>query len=189
MASERDCGDRVCSLDYRYVANCVIYVDKTPLVPCDFPCSFQNCESELHHYMACPIWSCATKTTPSPSDMSTLSPLPTHPSLCSSEVCVPSIVFNVLFGLMILAAAAVVFFRRRRALARADDDGIENLLFDDNRRDPIIRRAERMPLLSDRDSNRRPSIPNFLAQPSNSLLIQTGTNLPQTNSIMQETTF
>jgi hypothetical protein len=93
---------------------------------------------------------------------------------------------------MILAAIGLFLIRRKRALSRSD--GIENPMFDD-RRGPIIRRSERMPLLSranlesnqgpsraDRESNQGPSIPNFLALPSNSLL-------SQVNRLEQETSF
>lgn len=189
MAADRDCGDRVCSLDYRYVANCVTYVAKDPKLPCDFPCSFENCETELHHFVACPVWSCTSKTTVSPSDMSTLSPLPTHTN-CSSDVCVPSIVFNVLFGIVILVGLGLFLIRRKRALARSA--GIENPLFDEDRRTaPIIRRSERMPLLGgsnhgrsnpEQGSNRGPSIPNFLTNPVGSIL-------PPRNPAVQETAF
>lgn len=185
MASDRDCGDRQCSLDYRFVQNCVIYISENSDQRCNYPCSTDNCVTELHHFIMCPTWSCTAKTTtttstPAP-DMSTLSPLPTHPSNCSNEVCVPSLVFNVLFGIMILAAIGLFLIRRRRALAQAYDFGIENPFFTD-RQGPIIRHSERLPLLSARrDSNPGPrssspsvrppnTIPNFFGQPSGSIL-------------------
>lgn len=168
MSAEKDCGDRACTLEYRFASNCVIYVDEKE-EPCDYPCSLTNCVSEIHHYIICPIWSCSTKTTttPAPSDMSTLKPLPTHGSTCSNDVCVPSLVFNALFGIMILSAIALFFVRRRRALTQrqADYDGIENPLFADRNRRPIIRRSERLPLLPPRrPSTSGPSLPNFYEQ-------------------------
>lgn len=155
MAAEKNCGDRSCSMDYRFVSNCVTYIDSAEGLTCDYPCSFKNCVSELHHFVMCPVWSCTEKTTtttPSPTDFPTLSPMPTHPSLCSSEVCLPSVIFNALFAITFIGLAFFVWIRRKRSNSLA----IANPLFDDaefgfGSERPIIRNAaERLPLLTPR---------------------------------------
>ena len=202
MAAERDCGGQTCTMDYRFVSNCVEYVDKDGI--CDYPCSFDHCASELHHLIMCPVWSCAQKTTTTsaPSDISTLSPLPTKPSLCSSEICVPSVVFNVLFAVTFLGLASFIWIRRKRS----QSNGIENPFFDDaeygRSTRPIIRNSERLPLLTNsprpqavrRASNPAPdgatpsgsaSLPNFYQQVAEAFLPHPS----RSPSSWQETTF
>ena len=180
MVTEMDCGDRFCDVEYHLKPTCVIYVDVSPDKPCQYPCSTTNCATELHNFMLCPTWSCTSKTTTTPNPpgppLTTLSPLPTASS-CSASVCVPSLVFNGIFGIMILAAVALFMLYRRRNQQRlsAFFHSSTNPLFDaeagvdffQNQR-PIIRQpstsraSEREPIMrypsSSRISEREPLI-------------------------------
>ena len=161
----------MCSMEYRFVQDCVIYVDSAVDKLCDYPCSFINCQSELHHFTMCPTWFCTPKTTTTPTpDISTLSPLPpplpTHPS----SSLVTSIAFNALFGLILLTPGAMYLVRRRRARALANFYGQVNPLFVESQ-GPIIRNSERIPLLnretetsSTPHENLPQNLPNFYEQ-------------------------
>ena len=149
-------------MEYRFSQNCVLYIDVSEEKTCQYPCSFLNCQSEVHRLVLCPVWTCTSKTTtqaPYP-DISTLSPLPPMPTAgWSSSVCIPSFVFNGIFGIMFLALIMLLFFRRRRYQALANLTnfyGEVNPLFVESQ-GPIIRNVERIPLLSRRASNQSTS--------------------------------
>ena len=115
IVSEMDCGDRVCEVEYHLLPNCILYTDLSEDKHCQFPCSTANCATELHNFMMCPIWSCSSKATTTPNPpLSTLSPWPTSSSNCSSTICVPSLVVNGLFGIIILGFVALFIIYRRR---------------------------------------------------------------------------
>ena len=98
MPSSVDCGDKLCRMEYLFSQTCILYVDLNEEKTCQYPCTFVNCKSEIHHLVLCPIWSCDSKTTPAP-EISTLSPLPPLPTASScSPTCVTSLVFNGIFS-------------------------------------------------------------------------------------------
>ena len=201
LISEMDCGDRVCEVEYHLLPNCLLYTDISEDKHCAFPCSTSNCATELHHFMLCPVWSCTSKSTTTPSTpLSTLTPWPKSSSYCSASVCVPSLVFNGLFGIMIVAAVALfLIYRRRNQRLMAFYHSSTNPLFEaeagfdyfQNQR-PIIRNStsrssrtsERDPLISQRRaSNPRPEVESQPPLPLPAIL-----SLSQTSSI-QETQF
>ena len=159
-----DCGDRVCEMEYRLLPNCILYTDISEEKHCQYPCSTTNCATQIHNFIMCPTWTCMSKTTTTPSPpLSTLTPWPTSSSNCSSTICVPSLVFNGLFGIIILLGIAVfVYFYRRsnQQSLSAFYHSSTNPLFDaeagidyfENQRRPIIRNpslriSERAPLI------------------------------------------
>ena len=159
-----DCGDRVCQVEYHLLPNCILYTDISEDKHCAYPCSTSNCVTELHHFMLCPTWMCTSKSTTTVSPpLSTLTPWPTSSSNCSGSICVPSLVFNGLFGIMILAAIALfVAYRRRNERLMAFFHSSTNPMFDaeagfdyfQNQR-PIIRNSTAR---SSRSSERDPLI-------------------------------
>ena len=161
MVTEMDCGDRLCDVDYRLLPTCILYVDMNEEKHCQYPCSTTNCATELHNFMLCPTWTCTSKTTTTPSTpLSTLSPWPTSSTNCSGSVCVPSLVFNGLFGILLLGLAALLWTcwkRNQRLSAFYNYHSSTNPLFEaeagfdyfENQR-PIIRArriSERDPLI------------------------------------------
>lgn len=192
MASGIDCGDKTCDVEYRLLPNCVIYVDNDEQNACQYPCSFLNCKTELHAFTVCPIWSCSEKSTTTPSPpLPTLVPFPTSSSNGSLTT---SIVFNVLFGMIILALVGLYLLRRRQNQRLTAYISATNPLFESgfdlfsNQR-PIIRNSER-DLLIPRSPPRRNSnpptqvpsqIPNFYAGPEAAVL--------PVSSNVQETSF
>lgn len=182
MASNINCDDRTCEVEYRLLPNCVIYVDNDQDTTCQYPCSFLNCKTEMHPYTVCPIWTCSEKTTTTPSPpLSTLVPFPSS----SSSGLITSIILNVLFGIALLALVGLYLLHRRRnqrltafmhsATNPSFESGFE--LFTNER--PIIRNQEREPLIPRtpprRNSNPRPQIhtaalPNFYAGPEAAVL-------------------
>lgn len=185
MASTIDCGDRICTMDYRFTQNCVLYVDISEEKTCQYPCSFLNCQSEVHRLVLCPVWACTSKTTTPAPDISTLSPLPPLPTVgWSSSVCIPSLVFNGIFGTIFLALLMLLFLRRRRYQALANLTnfyGEVNPLFVESQ-GPIIRNVERIPLLARRASNQSNQPQGPLLNPSLNLnqsqARETAVNLP-----------
>lgn len=176
MASTVDCGDKTCNMDYQFSQTCILYVDLNEEQVCQYPCSFVNCKSEIHHLVLCPIWSCDSKTTPTP-DISTLSPLPPLPtaSYCS-PTCVTSLIFNGIFGLIFLALGMLIFFRYRRSRALSNFYSQVNPLFVESQ-GPIIRNAERIPLLSRESSNSGPAL-----NQSNDLPLNPNLNQPSSEA-------
>ena len=159
-----DCGDRLCEVEYRLLPNCILYTDISEDKHCAYPCSTTNCVTELHHFMLCPTWICTPKSTTTASPpLSTLTPWPTSSSNCSGSICVPSLVFNGLFGIIILAGIALFLaYRRRNERLVAFYHSSTNPLFDaeagfdyfQNQR-PIIRNSTAR---SSRSSERDPLI-------------------------------
>lgn len=160
-----DCGDKTCDVEYHLVANCLLYTDISEGRRCEYPCSTNNCRTEIHQFMLCPTWSCTSKTTtttPSPTlspTLPTLSPWPTSSSNCSSTICVPSLVFNGLFGVILLALVALyVLYRRRNRRLTTFFNSQTNPLFEaeagfdyfQNQR-PIIRNQPRRTSSSERE--------------------------------------
>ena len=173
-------------MEYRFTQNCVLYVDISEEKTCQYPCSFLNCQSEVHRLVLCPVWTCSSKTTTQAPDISTLSPLPPLPTVgWSSSVCIPSLVFNGIFGVIFLALLMLIFFRRRRYQALANLTnfyGEVNPLFVESQ-GPIIRNVERIPLLARRASNQSNQPQQQLLNPSLNLnqppqSRQTTANLP-----------
>ena len=57
-----DCGQKECFLENILVRNCRYYLH-TNNTDCDIPCKLDGCQTELHHYIICPIWNCHAKHT------------------------------------------------------------------------------------------------------------------------------
>ena len=190
MASGIDCLDRTCEVEYRLLPQCVLYVNNDQ-GSCQYPCSFLNCKTESHQYIVCPIWSCSEKTTTSPTPpLPTLVPFPTS----SSSGLTTSIVFNVLFGIIILALVGLYLLRRRQNQRLTAYISATNPLFESgydlfNNQGPIIRNAERAPLIPRspprRNSNPAPQaacqLPNFYAGPEAAVLpVPVSSNVQET---------
>lgn len=67
-----NCGDKECSLEHVMLQNCEVYLH-TNNTNCNIPCELVGCETELHHFMNCPIWICHSITTPSTTTITTTS--------------------------------------------------------------------------------------------------------------------
>ena len=204
-----DCGNRTCEVEYRLLQNCVIYTDISPDQHCEYPCSTSNCATELHHFMLCPTWFCTSKSTTTPSTttpnppLSTLVPWPTSSSTCSGSVCVPSLVINGLFGIIILGfIALLIIYRRRNQRLSAFYNSSTNPMFEVEagfdyfqNQGPIIRNStarssgisERAPLISRRASNPR-SADDRSSQPPTESQPTSAAILPL-NPAMEETRF
>lgn len=170
---DRDCGDRECSVEYRLMANCDIFVAQNETFDCDYPCSFDNCVKEQHTWINCPIWFCQAKTTTSTTSSttststtmsSTATPTPlisstTHgpqstPSPagpdCSGALCYTSLTFNIIVFLVCVALLFVFLRRkiRRRQLPLDSEAGLVNPLFSyqsgNLNQPPIIRYSQRL---------------------------------------------
>ena len=168
VSEEKECGDRLCTMELRFAITCTIYVDVSDLVKCDYPCSFKGCTPEFHHSIECPYWTCSERTTTTPSSTTPTTPTPSGNHDCSSPLCQASVGLNavVLFiGLVVLSVFLKKKFRSRPTETRS----LENPLFDESdlflnqeSRTPIIRsrsepRTERIPLLE--QDHRAASIP------------------------------
>ena len=136
-----DCGDKQCFLEYRVIPDCEIALE-TNNTQCTIPCLMTGCETELHHFIACPIWSCepfttSTKSTTSTtfsttttntkttSSTTTQRPKPNpYPPNNMSALIYTSIVINIVF-FAILSAFIVVKLRSRISsfLARRREPG------------------------------------------------------------------
>ena len=167
---DKDCGDKICVQEIHFEAVCVVYVDESDSVTCDFPCSKAHCSEEIHYSTDCPTWLCfdKTTTTPSPSPSPpTPSPTPAHGNECfKNSVCITSITVN---GLILLVALILVsvFLKKRffSTTVPSTNIGMVNPLFDDFvNYNPIIRASsERLPLLPLRSTESQRSTP-FLNQ-------------------------
>lgn len=171
----RDCGNRTCEVEFRLLPICQIFIDAATDRFCDYPCSLENCMIENHYWINCPVWTCEAKstTTESPPFPTTLPP--PQPALggCSGPSCYTSLAFNGFF-MMLFAVILFVFLNRKlwRQIynsyrnpndSNTSNSGLSNPLFDDGHdyflnQGPIIRNAERLPLLP--LHNVPPSTPN-----------------------------
>lgn len=127
-----DCIDKECSLSHIILANCIVYLH-TNNSNCNIPCKLDGCEIEIHHYINCPIWSCAlyttttsttstttttttdttsmttdtTMTTPSTTESTTTFPEPTPSPVCPTYK-VESIFLYISIFLNILLMIAII---------------------------------------------------------------------------------
>ena len=178
-SKQRDCGHSLCYEEIRFEANCVMHVDKSDSEPCDYPCTLRNCATELHYFSECPIWTCSEKTTTqapdpnstTPQPSTTEPPKPTDAPVCASFVCISSVTFNCLIGLVGIVVVSICL-RKRRA-NRSPPNTFNNQLYDAFEgfdtfvnQDPIVRfssrrnASEQVPLLARTDpelSNERQS--------------------------------
>ena len=60
--SSVDCGDKECSINHRFMDRCKIFLH-TNVTDCKIPCVLDGCQSEVHHFMNCPVWECHDYTT------------------------------------------------------------------------------------------------------------------------------
>lgn len=148
---EKDCGDRICSVETHFLPTCTIYVSDSDSRICDFPCSKTNCLAETHHWVQCPVWNCVEKTTTTSSPPTSTTTEPDGPShgQCSSPVCISSVTFNVLIFLVAVVSISVYKVWKRKRTSESQQTAMENPLFDSFQgSNPIIRsRSETLPLL------------------------------------------
>ena len=114
-----DCGDKQCYLEYRVLPDCYLILE-TNNTNCRIPCIMDGCDTELHHFIPCPVWNCepittstttrSTTTTSSTTTMSTTTerPTPIEPTHMSPWI-YSSIVLNVFFFAIICAYLVVKF--------------------------------------------------------------------------------
>jgi hypothetical protein len=113
-----DCGNKICFLEYQVMPDCVLILE-TNNTNCKIPCVVNGCETELHHYIQCPVWNCQLVTTTTTSSTTTTPrpnpPNPNKPSNMSALI-YTSIVFNIFLFAMVFAYFIVKF--RQRITAR-----------------------------------------------------------------------
>jgi len=148
-----DCGDKTCTATDQLLSTCIIYVDESSTKKCTYPCSLDNCVPETHHFIICTVWTCFDKTTTVPA--STLTPAHKTDAICSSSFCIASVTVNVLIILVLSLIVATIFLKKKYALRTQTSNShtVENALFNSDFDSsapptPIIRSAERFPLLS-----------------------------------------
>ena len=136
-----DCGSKICFLSHVMLENCFVFVHNNH-TDCEIPCKLENCDKELHHFIACPVWKChdiqttttrptttttfttstkstmTTATTPSLPTPITLSPLPPldHPGYLYGSFALNILLFLILSGLLIAKCKKCIIrrFRNRR---------------------------------------------------------------------------
>ena len=138
----------MCIASLHLQPTCILYVDESVDKICNFPCSEDNCVTETHHFILCPAWSCYDKS--STTMFPTVSPA-NKTSPCSTPLCISSVTVNVLIVLVTFVLALIFLKRRRENRNRQARDLIP--LFESgfepfSNENPIIRSAERLPLLS-----------------------------------------
>lgn len=111
-----DCGDKECYLEYRVIPDCNVILE-TNNSNCKIPCLLDGCDTELHHFIACPLWNCvpnvptttvATSTVTSTSTTPIPTPQPNPPnSNKMSALIYTSIVLNILFFAIVCAYIVV----------------------------------------------------------------------------------
>lgn len=106
-----DCGDKQCYVEYRVLSNCYLILE-TNNTDCQIPCTMNGCDTELHHFIPCPIWSCNpfTTTTSSTTTTSTTErpqPRPVEPTM--NPLIYTSIVLNIFFFGIVFAFLIVKF--------------------------------------------------------------------------------
>lgn len=70
---EVDCGDKKCYLEFQILQDCNLILE-TNATNCKIPCLMVDCDTELHHFISCPVWNCEptiSTTTASTSTMTT----------------------------------------------------------------------------------------------------------------------
>ena len=169
-SAEKDCGTKICVEELHFQDVCILYVDESDSVVCNFPCSTANCTEEIHYSTECPTWICFDKTTtstPAPTTSSPPSPptpTPSHGSDClKNALCVTSVTVNGLIFL-VFGITVSVFLKKRFFSVRSNTStgtGMANPFFDDFVNDnPIIRASsERLPLLPLRSTESQRSMP------------------------------
>lgn len=107
-----DCGDKQCYVEYRVLPDCYIILE-TNRTNCIIPCIMDGCDTELHHFIPCPIWNCepfttttSSTTTSSTSTTETPRPTPIKPSQMSPLI-YTSVVLNIVFGAILIAYLVV----------------------------------------------------------------------------------
>lgn len=108
-----DCGTKMCYLEYRVQPDCYLILE-TNNTNCKIPCLMEGCDTELHHFISCPVWNCelistTTRSTTSTSGTSSPRPKPNKPSDMSALM-YTSIVINIFF-FAILCAFIIGKFR------------------------------------------------------------------------------
>lgn len=134
MATTKDCGDRLCTLTFQILTNCIVYI-KPPNSTCEIPCNLNGCHTDVYHDVSCPVWSCADKPTSTSTTSPTTTanpPFPDQDPGCTSKSCIIAVTFSILFGLAMIFWF-FAFLRYRQILSRN-----QNNLFDEERT-PIIR--------------------------------------------------
>jgi hypothetical protein len=109
-----DCGDKECVLEYRVMPDCYLFLE-TNNTNCQIPCKLEGCETELHHFISCPVWLCEPTTTSTPkttssttsSTSTTQKPRPIDPSKHMSPLIYVSIVLNILLVGLVMAFVVV----------------------------------------------------------------------------------
>ena len=172
-SAEKDCGTKICVEEVHFEAVCVVYVDESDEVTCNFPCSKANCTEEIHYSTDCPTWICFDKTTTTPATTTSSPPIPPtpypdHGSGCfTNALCVTSVTVNGLIFL-VFGITVSVFLKKRFFSVRSNTSagtGMANPFFDDFVNDnPIIRASsERLPLLPLRSTESQRPVP-FVTQ-------------------------
>jgi hypothetical protein len=112
-----DCGTKMCYLEYRVLADCNLILE-TNNTNCKIPCLIEGCDTELHHFILCPVWNCelittttssttTSFTTTTSSTSTTFRPRPDpNPSQMSAFI-YTSIVFNIFFFALVCAYVVV----------------------------------------------------------------------------------
>lgn len=104
LATEKDCGDRLCFLTFKVVENCVIYTKSEVHPLCNVPCDTRDCAVEIVHNVMCPTWFCTQKpTTPLPP-----TPAPS-PSVCSTPACIAAASTSGLFAILALVFLLLIW--------------------------------------------------------------------------------
>lgn len=111
-----DCGGEQCYLEYRVLPDCYVILE-TNNTHCKIPCVMDGCDTELHHFIPCPLWNCVpnaptttstTTSTVSPSTSSftsttqTPNPFPPNSDKMSALI-YTSIVLNIFFFAILCA--------------------------------------------------------------------------------------
>lgn len=133
--TERDCGQKICSMEYHFEPTCTVYVDQSATKLCNYPCSMEFCTSEIHHFIDCPVWNCVDKSS-TPVPFSTLKPASEHHA-CTTPLCISSVTLNVLFVLALLTITSL--FLKKRCFRNTGNHSFENPHFTDPESGPIFR--------------------------------------------------
>jgi hypothetical protein len=133
-----DCGDKECSLSHRFMDRCKVFLH-TNVTDCKIPCLLDGCQTQVHHFMNCPVWECndyTTTTLSTTTSSSTTTPFSTiPPDPVPSNISVYEIVFYTSIAInavVIFALFTFVYYKcqkmcknfcNRRAGNRSGDNG------------------------------------------------------------------